>query len=85
MSWSATHEVGLGEAGEEPVLEHRPGAADRLLGGLADEDEGAAPAAFRRAISAAVPTRAVMWTSWPQACMTGTSVPASSLTRTVLA
>ena len=33
----------------------------------------------------AVPTRHAMWMSWPQACMTGTSAPASSLVMTVLA
>ena len=35
--------VGLGKAGVEAVLDHRPGAGDRLLGGLGDEDQGARP------------------------------------------
>ena len=69
-------EVGLGKALEEPVLEHRPRAPDRLLGGLADQHQRAAPAVLRCApASCAVPTRAVMCTSCPQACITGTSVP----------
>ena len=33
---------------------------------------------FDFASSAAAPTSEVMWTSWPQACMTGTTLPASS-------
>ena len=37
-------EVGLGEPGIKAVVEHRPGAADRLLGGLADQDDRAGPA-----------------------------------------
>ena len=30
-------------------------------------------------------TAQVMWMSWPQACITGTSLPLSSLVRTALA
>ena len=37
-------EVGLGEPGIKAVLEHRPGAVDGLLGGLADQDHGSRPA-----------------------------------------
>ena len=37
-------EVGLGEPGVEPVVEHRPGAVDGLLGRLADQDHGPRPA-----------------------------------------
>ena len=33
----------------------------------------------------AVPTQQVMWTSWPQACITPTSVPLRSFIRTLLA
>ena len=37
------------------------------------------------ASSAAAPSRQVTWTSWPQACITGTSVPFGSVPRAVLA
>ena len=39
---------GLGKAGVEPVLDHRLGAADALLGGLDDEHDGARPAVLHR-------------------------------------
>ena len=40
---------------------------------------------FARASRAAAPTSEVMWTSCPQACITGTSTPASSFATTRLA
>ncbi len=40
---------------------------------------------FAFASSAAAPTSEVMWTSWPQACITGTTLPASSFVVTWLA
>src|SRR3546814_19280698 len=40
--------IGLGKAGVEAVLQHFPGAADPLLGGLGDEDDRALPAVLHR-------------------------------------
>ncbi len=39
--------IGPGEAGVEAVGEHRPGAADPLLGGLGDEQDRSAPPVLR--------------------------------------
>src|SRR5580658_700576 len=39
-------EVGLGEAGEQALFDHRFSAADALLGGLADINKSSVPAVF---------------------------------------
>ena len=60
----------------ETVVDHAAGTIAEFLGGLEQRDDGAAPLArLRPASRVAAPSRQVTWTSCPQACITGTSLP----------
>ena len=72
---------GLGEAGEQAVLEHRPGALAGLLAGLGDHHQRARPLVLIAASRRAVPSQAAIWVSWPQACMMPVSTPVGRLAR----
>ena len=73
--WAST-EGRRGEARVEAVGEHGGRAAQRLLRGLADHEEGAVPVRplGGRASRGAGPARPG-GASWPQACITGTGAP----------
>ncbi len=63
-------EIGSGETRVQAVREHRARAADPLFRGLADQYKRAGPTIFHFRSVRAVPTNAVMWISWPHACIT---------------
>lgn len=77
------HILGLGEAGVEPVVEHRLGALPDFFGGWRIITRVPDHSAFRLASCWAVPIHAVMWVSWPQACITPVSVPFCATARTL--
>ena len=82
----AEDDVGLGEAVEQAVVDHRLGALGRLLGGLEDREHGArATRRGTRASRVVAPASHVTCMSCPQACITGTSWPSGSVAVAVLA
>jgi hypothetical protein len=79
----AEHDVGLRVGIQHAVGDHRLCARAVLLGRLEHGDDGARPLVLRRDERSSAPSIAVTCMSWPQACMTGTSVPAGSMPRAV--
>ena len=77
-SWSAIAKSGFGKRVRKPSFEHRGSRRTRPPRPAARRGRACrARGSSRCASSAAAPTSEVMWTSWPQACITGTTSPAS--------